>query len=65
MTIGVLRELQEKRVSIVPDTLKKSKLEGINYLFEKDLGIGAFYGNNQYEEYGDILTRSDVLELWS
>jgi len=61
MTIGVLREIQEQRVSIVPDTLKKSKLEGINYLFEKDLGVKSFYNNDAYADYGTVTSRSEVL----
>lgn len=61
MTIGVLKEISESRVAIVPDSFKKSKLEGVEFLFEKDLGQGALYENTAYEEYGRLASRADVL----
>jgi len=61
MTIGVLKELTESRVSIVPDTLMKSKLEGVDYIFEKGLGEKAFYPDGTYEPFGLIASRAEVL----
>lgn len=61
MIIGVLKESTESRVSLVPDTLKKSKLEGIDYIFEKGLGEQAFYSDASYKAYGRIVSRAEVL----
>lgn len=68
MTIGVLKEAADKRVAIVPDTVKKLKQLGLDILIESEAGVEAYFYNSEYEEAGaamashqDILKRADVL----
>lgn len=63
LSIGVLKESNDKRVSIVPETIKKNKLKEIEFVIEKDAGKKAFYFNEEYESVGcKIKNRKEVLE---
>lgn len=68
MTIGVLKEANDKRVAVVPDTVKKLKQLGLDILIESEAGVEAYFSNSEYEEAGaamashqDILQKADVL----
>lgn len=68
MTIGVLKEANDKRVAIVPDTVKKLKELNLDVLIEKQAGVDAKFPDSEYEEAGaalathqDILQRADML----
>ncbi|OQB24996.1 MAG: NAD(P) transhydrogenase subunit alpha [Firmicutes bacterium ADurb.Bin182] len=71
MIIGVLKEIMhnERRVSAIPETVKKFTDEGSLVLVEKGAGSGAFFTDAQYKEAGaqivddpsEIFDRADVI----
>ncbi len=62
MKLGVLREPNDKRVAVVPDTLSKFKNIGLDVLIERNAGQEAMFDNSQYTEQGaQVLDRADVL----
>ncbi|MBT8221375.1 MAG: NAD(P) transhydrogenase subunit alpha [Bacteroidia bacterium] len=62
MVIGVLKESADARVAIVPDSITKSKLEGVEYIFEKGLGVNASITDDQFQDYGKLTGRDEVLK---
>ena len=67
LTIGVLRDINinEKRVSIVPEGARSLAGSGVNVLIESGAGEGAFFNDSEYEEVGAriISSRHELLEL--
>ncbi len=71
MIIGIPKEIMqgEKRVSAIPETVKKMVESGANVLFEKGAGVGSHYMDESYEEAGaqliadveDIFSQADVI----
>ncbi|MFA6627327.1 MAG: NAD(P) transhydrogenase subunit alpha [Bacilli bacterium] len=57
MIIGIPKEIMhgEKRVSAIPDTVKKMVADGATVLVEKSAGEGSFYHDDQYAEAGAYL----------
>ncbi len=52
----------EKRVSAIPETVKKMVADGATVLVEKGAGEGSFYHDDQYQEAGaTIIDRPDVI----
>ncbi len=60
MKIAVLKETVpgEKRVAIIPDSLKRLKKQGIDVIIESDAGMGAGFTNSDYEELGATIESS-------
>lgn len=54
MTIGVPKEIMpgERRVSSIPDTVKKMVAEGAKVLVEKGAGEGSFFADSEYVAAG-------------
>ena len=71
MIIGVVKEIMhaERRVSAIPETVKKMIQDGLTVLVEKGAGIGSFYLDEDYESAGatmvdspeDIYNKADVI----
>ncbi|MBT8282589.1 MAG: NAD(P) transhydrogenase subunit alpha [Muriicola sp.] len=62
MIIGILKEQADKRVALVPKTLKKFNTEQIEFQIEKDAGSLASYPDNKYEKYAKVTDRQSVLQ---
>jgi NAD(P) transhydrogenase subunit alpha len=61
MQIGILKESNDKRVSIIPESVQKLIEEKNSLLIEKGAGEEAFYADAVYEEAGGTITdRSDI-----
>jgi NAD(P) transhydrogenase subunit alpha len=54
MKIAVLKETApgEKRVALIPDSLKRLKKQGFSFIIESDAGMGAGFTNSDYEAMG-------------
>ena len=62
MQIGILKEPDDKRVSIIPDSVKLLIDAQNNVLVEKSAGEEAFYSDADYKDKGaEIDSREDVL----
>jgi NAD(P) transhydrogenase subunit alpha len=66
MIIGIPKEIMlgEKRVSAIPETIKKMVDNGAKVLFEKGAGAGSHYMDEAYEEAGAKLIE-DVEIIYS
>lgn len=60
MKIAVLKETApgEKRVALIPDSLKRLKKQGFEVIIESDAGMGAGFTNRDYEELGATIETS-------
>jgi H+-translocating NAD(P) transhydrogenase subunit alpha len=65
MIIGIPKEIMsnEKRVAVIPDTVKRFIADGATVLVEAGAGVGSFYMDDQYEAAGATLVK-DVQELY-
>ena len=61
MKIGIPKELQDKRVAMVPATLKKIAGEKLIFLIEKGAGLNASIPDELYEEVATLASREEVL----
>lgn len=68
MQIGVLKETNDKRVSIIPESVKILNDSGNEIWVEKSAGRAAFFSDEDYQESGativsrdEILTTSDMI----
>ncbi|MFA5648291.1 MAG: NAD(P) transhydrogenase subunit alpha [Bacteroidales bacterium] len=71
MIIGIPREIMhgEKRVSAIPETVKKMVDGGAKVLFEEGAGVGSHYADQDYKDAGaeivtnveEIFSQSDVI----
>ena len=68
MQIGVLKETNDKRVSIIPESVKILNDSGNEIWVEKSAGKAAFFSDEDYQESGarivsrdEILTTSDLI----
>ena len=63
MQIGILKETNDKRVSIVPDSVKLLVSSNNDVLVEKSAGASAFFSDDEYKENGaKALSRDEVLK---
>lgn len=62
MIIGILKEPSDKRVSLVPSTLKKFRVEGVEFRIEKGAGSQASYVDAKYEKHGKVTNRAEILK---
>ena len=62
LVIGIPREIMkgERRVSAVPDTVKKMVAEGAKVLVEKGAGEGSYFHDDQYAAAGAELIESSA-----
>src|SRR5690554_1463405 len=65
MIIGIPKEIMhgEKRVSAIPDTVKKFVNDGLEVLVEYGAGTGAFYSDELYKKAGAKMVK-DVKEIY-
>ncbi|MEG1527874.1 MAG: NAD(P) transhydrogenase subunit alpha [Clostridia bacterium] len=65
MIVGIPKEIMhgERRVSSIPETVKKMVANGWTVLFEKGAGLGAFYPDAAYVEVGAKLI-DDPIEIY-
>ena len=57
MRIGIIKEFEaENRVSIVPSSVKKLSKIGYEVYVETEAGISSNHSDQEYEEYGAIVT---------
>lgn len=61
MKIGILKEQDDNRVSVIPATLPKLKNLGAEILVEKGAGAAANFSDDDYAEHASIHSRKDVL----
>jgi NAD(P) transhydrogenase subunit alpha len=63
MKIGILKELNDDRVAIVPDTVKKLVEDGNEVVAEKGCGLGSLIRDDLFQDAGAaIASRVDVLK---
>ncbi len=62
MKIGIPKELQDKRVAMVPATLKKIAGEKLTFLVEKGAGLNASIPDALYAEVATLSSRTEVLK---
>lgn len=62
MKLGILKEKDDSRVAVIPETLPKLKDLGLDLLIEEGAGEQSMYSDEQYREHGATVTdRSGVL----
>jgi len=61
-TLGVLKEDQDPRVAIIPDTLPKLKALGLSILVEKGAGERSYFPDEAYSEEAEVADRKTILE---
>ena len=66
LTVGIPKEIMhgERRVSAIPDTVKKMVTDGAKVLVEKGAGNGSFFADKDYEAAGATLI-ADVQEIFA
>lgn len=66
MMIGIPKEIMhgERRVSEIPETVKKMIADGVSVLAEQSAGSGAFFSDQQYAQVGAQIVE-DVAEIYS
>lgn len=66
LTFAVPKEIMpgERRVSAIPETVKKMVSSGAKVLVEKGAGLGAFFSDEEYQNAGATIV-ADVEELFS
>jgi NAD(P) transhydrogenase subunit alpha len=63
MKVGILKEVNDARVSIVPDTVKKLVGLGHSCSVEIDAGVQAFASNKDYEKAGaTVISRKELIK---
>ena len=63
MKIGILKELKDSRVAMLPETVAVLKKLNVDVLVEKGAGTGAFASDEQYTETGaSVTTRKEILQ---
>lgn len=58
MKVGILKETNDKRVAMAPETIKKSSYE---ILVESGAGVSAHYSDADYEAVAKVVSRSEVI----
>ena len=61
MKIGIPKELKDRRVAMVPSTMKKIKDEQVAFLVETGAGEAASLADSEYESVATITDRQRVL----
>jgi NAD(P) transhydrogenase subunit alpha len=65
MIVGIPKEIMhdERRVSAIPDTVKKMVAGGADVLVEKGAGVGSLYSDEAYRDAGAVIVE-DVAEIY-
>ncbi|NJM93879.1 MAG: Re/Si-specific NAD(P)(+) transhydrogenase subunit alpha [Cytophagales bacterium] len=62
MVVGVVKEYRDTRVALVPETVKKLKMDGAELMVEAGCGAASFYSDAEYAEAGAVVaSRPEVL----
>lgn len=61
MKIGIPKELSDKRVAMVPSTMKKLADDQVTFLVEKGAGAAASLNDEQYQEVATLTDRQSIL----
>ncbi|MCP3927885.1 MAG: Re/Si-specific NAD(P)(+) transhydrogenase subunit alpha [Bacteroidetes bacterium] len=61
MKLGIPKELNDRRVAIVPSTLPKFKALGLEILIEKGAGEKAMFSDEDFSEHARIVSREDLI----
>ena len=66
MILGIVKEIRDRRVALVPEMVAKFKSLGLDILIEKDAGKSASFPDSLYEEvkFGsrdEVLKQADIL----
>lgn len=61
MKIGIPKEIDDKRVAVVPPVLPKIKSLGVEILVEKDAGAASSYADETYADQATICSRQQLL----
>lgn len=62
MKLGVLKEQNDNRVALVPQSLSKFKTLGIEILIEKGAGEGAMHSDAEYSEHATVTSRDEIIK---
>ncbi len=62
LTIGILKESKDNRVSITPDNIKRSKIKDAQWWVETGAGNEAGFKDTMYEGAAQIKDRSTILK---
>src|SRR4030095_2305453 len=60
--IGILKEISDKRVSITPDNIKRSKLKNANWYIEPGAGSEAGFNDAAYANLATVKHKSFILK---
>lgn len=61
MILGLLKETEDRRVALVPDTIKKIGALGIEVQVERTAGEEALYADQAYTEHASVVSREQLL----
>lgn len=61
MKIGIVKETNDHRVSLVPSSIKKLQDLKATFLVEQDAGVASSIGDEEYE-LASVLSRAEVLQ---
>ena len=61
MKIGIPKEIDDKRVAVVPSVLSKIKSLGVEVLVEKGAGVGSSFSDDTFVEEATICDRDQLL----
>ncbi|MCB0652579.1 MAG: NAD(P) transhydrogenase subunit alpha [Saprospiraceae bacterium] len=62
MKLGVLKEQNDNRVALVPQSLSKFKDLGIEILIETGAGEGAMHSDADYAEHATVTSRGEIIQ---
>jgi len=62
LTIGILKEHKDNRVSLTPDNIRRSKLKDIHWWIETGAGSEAGFADSMYTGIAEIKDRSSILK---
>ncbi|MEM6963801.1 MAG: NAD(P) transhydrogenase subunit alpha [Bacteroidota bacterium] len=62
MKIGILKEVNDNRVAVVPTTLKKNKAIAKFFVVENGAGLSSGFSDKDYEEFCTTASRSRIIE---
>lgn len=61
MILGILKESDDKRVSLVPSVAKKVADLGVQVLMERGAGVAAGYADEDYGDVAEVKSRDEVI----
>jgi len=66
LSFGIPKEIMqgERRVAVIPDTVKKLTEGGAKVFVEKDAGVGSYFTDEEYKKAGAIIVEN-VQELYN